>query len=467
MHTLTWLVLAAVGLLGAGGVHEDGRLASGAAWTIDIPAGWNGTLLLYSHGYGGGPTYPLRNAPGTAAVGKELLARGYALAASSYSQDGWAVESALVDQTALLVLFAERHGRPKRTIAWGESMGGLISAGLAQTRADRLDGAVCLCGSVGGVVGMLNLSLDGAFAIKTLLAPESAMALVNLADERANNVFVRKIVDEAQATPQGRARLALAAAVGQVALWGRVGPQPAPDDYAAQQLNQYRATMTGLFAPRQPLEQRAGGNFSWNTGIDYRRQVERSGRRPALLALYRSAGLDLERDIDALNRAPRVESDPKAVAYMKRQIVPSGEIGVPVLTISSPGDEMTFFAHEQALASVVREAGRSSLLRQTFVNRAGHCVFAVSELVAAVQTVEQRAATGRWQETSAAAMNRRASALNLDAPLFVDAAPPKFLRPCTSREPACEGEPVPPGGTEPSCGLCAGARSMPERERLP
>ncbi len=466
MHALTWLLSAAIGLVAANGIHDEGRLASGAAWTIDIPAGWNGTLLLYSHGYGGGPTYPLRNAPG-AAVGKELLARGYALAASSYSQDGWAVESALVDQTALLDLFAERHGRPKRTIAWGESMGGLISAGVAQTRADKLGGAVCLCGSVGGVVGMLNLSLDGAFAVKTLLAPDSTMALVNLADERANNVLVRKIVDEAQATPQGRARLALAAAVGQVALWGRVGPEPAPDDYAAQQVNQYRATMTGLFAPRQPLEQRAGGNFSWNTGIDYRRQVERSGRRPALAALYRTAGLDLERDIDALNRAPRVESDPKAVAYMKRNIVPSGEIGVPVLTISSPGDEMTFFAHEQALASVVRDAGRSSLLRQTFVNRAGHCVFAVSELVAAVQTVEQRAATGRWPETSAAAMNRRASALNLDAPLFVDAAPPEFLRPCTSREAACEGEPVPLGGTEPSCGLCSGARWMPERERLP
>ncbi len=243
---------------------------------IDIPAGWNGTLSLYRHGYGGGPSYPLRNAVNSAA-GKELLARGYALAASSYSQDGWAVESALADQTALLNLFAEHHGKPKRTIAWGESMGGLVTEGLAQTRADRLDGAVCLCGSVGGVVGMLNLSLDGAFAIKTLLAPDSVMALVNLTDERANNALVRKIVDEAQATPQGRARLALAAALGQVALWGRIGPEPRPDDYAAQQVNQYRAMMTALFAPRQPLEQRAGGNFSWNAGVDYRRQVERWG----------------------------------------------------------------------------------------------------------------------------------------------------------------------------------------------
>jgi dienelactone hydrolase len=450
----------ATSLAAGGEVHEDGRLPSGAAWRIEIPAAWNGTLLLYSHGYGGGPSYPLRTAL-TPAIGKELLARGYALAASSFAQDGWAVESALSDQIAFLDLFAARHGEPKRTIAWGESMGGLVTAGLAQTRAGKLAGAVCLCGSVGGVVGMLNLSLDGAFAIRTLLAPDSAMQLVNLTDERANNTLVREIVDEAQTTPQGRARLALAAALGQVATWGRVGPEPKPGDYAAEQANQYRALMTGLFAPRQPLEQRAGGNFSWNTGIDYRRQVERSGRRPALLALYREAGLDLDKDLEALNRAPRVAADPKAVAYMKRNIIPSGEIGVPVLTVSSPGDEMTFFAHEQAMAAAVRAAGRSHLLRQTFVNRPGHCVFSVSELVAAIQTVEKRAETGQWEDTSAAAMNRRASALGLDAPQFVAAAPPEFLRPCTSRESYCEGEPVAPAGSGPHKAVFEGDAGQP------
>jgi dienelactone hydrolase len=460
MHSLAVLLCAAIATLGAGNIHEEGRLPSGAAWTIDIPAEWNGTLLLYSHGYGGGPSYPVRNAPGGTA-GKELLARGYALAASSYSQDGWAVESALVDQIALIDLFAQRRGKPKRTIAWGESMGGLVTEGLAQTQANKLDGAVCLCGSVGGVVGMLNLSLDGAFAIKTLLAPNSGMQLVNLSDERANNALVRKIVDGAQATPAGRARLALAAALGQVALWGRVGPEPKPDDFAAQQANQYRAIMTALFAPRQPLEQRAGGNFSWNTGIDYRRQVDRSGRRPALIALYREAGLDLDKDIEALNRAPRVEADPKATAYMKRNIIPSGEIGVPVLTISSPGDEMTFFAHEQALASAVREAGRSALLRQAFVNRAGHCVYGTSELLAAIQTVEQRARTGAWQDTSAWALNQRASAVGPDTPQFTDAVPPEFLRPCTLRQPACEGEPVSPAGTGSDKAISEGDAGVP------
>ena len=29
---------------------HDGTLPDGASWTIDVPANWNGTLLLFSHG---------------------------------------------------------------------------------------------------------------------------------------------------------------------------------------------------------------------------------------------------------------------------------------------------------------------------------------------------------------------------------------------------------------------------------
>ena len=29
-----------------------GTLANGTTWVADVPANWNGTLLLYSHGFG-------------------------------------------------------------------------------------------------------------------------------------------------------------------------------------------------------------------------------------------------------------------------------------------------------------------------------------------------------------------------------------------------------------------------------
>ncbi|MFD0331776.1 hypothetical protein ACFQZC_35510 [Streptacidiphilus monticola] len=32
--------------------HSTGTLADGATWIADTPADWNGTLLLFSHGFG-------------------------------------------------------------------------------------------------------------------------------------------------------------------------------------------------------------------------------------------------------------------------------------------------------------------------------------------------------------------------------------------------------------------------------
>ncbi|HEX5299375.1 MAG TPA: hypothetical protein VFW50_20510, partial [Streptosporangiaceae bacterium] len=32
--------------------HVTGTLPDGATWIGDVPAQWNGTLLLYSHGFG-------------------------------------------------------------------------------------------------------------------------------------------------------------------------------------------------------------------------------------------------------------------------------------------------------------------------------------------------------------------------------------------------------------------------------
>ena len=35
-----------------------GQLPDGSAYSIEVPAGWNGTLLLYAHGYNAGPVNP-------------------------------------------------------------------------------------------------------------------------------------------------------------------------------------------------------------------------------------------------------------------------------------------------------------------------------------------------------------------------------------------------------------------------
>ena len=90
------------------------------------PANWNGTLLLYSHGYG-----PLTAAdapdPTTQAA---LLGMGYAMAGSSCDPHGswWALGSALRDQFQTLSV-VERSllpSAPRHVYAFGTSMGGLI-----------------------------------------------------------------------------------------------------------------------------------------------------------------------------------------------------------------------------------------------------------------------------------------------------------------------------------------------------
>lgn len=112
--------------------HVTGTLPDGATWIGDVPAQWNGTLLLYSHGFG-----PLTAAdapdPATQAA---LLARGYALAGSSYDPNGseWVLDSAVRDQfgTLAAVEAGVLPGQPRQVLAFGTSMGGLVSALEAQ-----------------------------------------------------------------------------------------------------------------------------------------------------------------------------------------------------------------------------------------------------------------------------------------------------------------------------------------------
>src|SRR5215813_14425068 len=124
------LVLAALLLSGsafAALTTQTGTLPDGATYLIEVPSPWNGTLLLYSHGYvTPGSANPARDVgdPGTRAF---LLANGFALAGSSYAHAGWAIQEALLDQIAVLDIFNASFGNPTRTIAWGHSLGGIIT----------------------------------------------------------------------------------------------------------------------------------------------------------------------------------------------------------------------------------------------------------------------------------------------------------------------------------------------------
>jgi pimeloyl-ACP methyl ester carboxylesterase len=417
-----------------------GALTDGATYQIDVPSNWNGTLLLYSHGYvtPGSPN-PARDV-GDPATGAYLLGQGYALAGSSYATTGWALEQAIPDQLATLDRFDSLVGTPTRTIAWGHSLGGIITAGLLQTHPERFDAALPMCGVLAGGVAVWNEGLDGEFVLKQLLAPNSALQLVNITTPGANFALSEQIIATAQATPQGRARIALAAAVGDLPGWFNAAlPEPAATDYAAQEQNQFLwlSQVDGpfLFFLRAELEARAGGNPSWNTGVNYAKQLGRSVDQAEVQALYAAAGLDLDADLATLAAAPRISANAASVDYLTQHIVFNGDLGgKPVLTIHTTGDGLVLNSDEQAYRSVVQDAKDSQLLREAFVHRAGHCTFTPGETIAALDALVTRLDTGKWTSLADpanldAAATSLGPALNIAPPSYIPFEPAQFLRP--------------------------------------
>jgi pimeloyl-ACP methyl ester carboxylesterase len=441
------VVVLVLGSFGAGAAVAAGPVTDtgfspddNAAFLIEIPADWNGTLVLYSHGYvAPGSENPARDA-GDPVTHDFLLAQKYALAGSAYASTGWAVKDALHDQIALLDYFSTKYGtdgKLKRTIAWGHSLGGMITAGLVQRHPERFAGALPMCGVLAGGVGVWNSALDGEFVFKTLLAPDQPLDLVKIGNPRANVALAQQILQAAQASPQGRARLALVAAVGDLPGWfDPATPEPAANDFDAREQNQFlwdqNPDFVFSFALRAELEARAGGNPSWNTGVDYARLLERSVDRDEVRALYRTAGLDLEQDLETLEAAPRIAANPAAVDYLTENIVFNGDLGgVPVLTMHTKGDGLVVNQDEQAYASIVEDR---ALLRQVFVDRAGHCAFTPAETVGAFNALVRRIDTGEWSGVNPARLNAAAAALKplnvaFSGPSFIPFRPTVFLRP--------------------------------------
>jgi pimeloyl-ACP methyl ester carboxylesterase len=437
----------------SGTTKESSGLTSN--YLIEVPSPWNGTLVLYSHGYSfPDPTNPDPQAAqdaGDPVTHDWLLANGYAIAGSSYAKSGWALQQAFQDQIAVLDVFKSKGYNATRTIAWGHSLGGMITAGLVQLFPNRFSAALPMCGVVAGGPGTWNQGLDSEFALATLEAPFKIVGFKSFNDVLDNYLAASAALTAAQKTPQGRARIALSAALADVPGWvDPASPEPAATDYAAQEANQF-AWDTNIdfkfaFFGRAELEARALGNFSWNTGVDYREQLSHSVDRTEVQALYKAAGLDLNKELDTLNDAPRISAAAGPKAYITKYITYNGDIDMPVLTMHTTGDGLVEVTDENAYASVVRSTGDNSLLRQVFVHRAGHCTFTPAETVTAFQSLVHRLDTGRWGSLDPSTMNSQATSLgststfNVAPASFIHFQPAQFLRPFDARNTHGEGK---------------------------
>src|ERR1700722_17986873 len=393
-----------------------GKVSDGATYLIQVPSNWNRTLVLYSHGYViPGFSNPAEDV-GDPITGGYLLANGYALGGSSYAKAGWAIQQALPDQIEVLDTFKALVGTPSRTIAWGHSLGGIVTAGLVQRYPERFAAALPMCGVVAGSVGTWNQALGPAFAFDVLLGSGSGLKVVNITDPVKNVDIAEGILNKAQKNAQGRARIALSAALADTPGWfDPLSPEPSHTDYVTQEANQYlwlsEIDFPFAFDFRAELEKRAGGNGSWNNGVDYQKQLEKSVDYAEVQALYQKAKLNLHADVQTLNDAARLSAKASALAYLEHNIIFDGQIDIPVLTLHTKGDGLVVVEDESAYKNVINEEHNGQFLRELFVHRAGHCEFTPAETVVAFEALISRLDTGTWHDLGAAVLNERAKSL--------------------------------------------------------
>ncbi|HET8978255.1 MAG TPA: hypothetical protein VFN87_08855 [Solirubrobacteraceae bacterium] len=423
--------------------HFTGTLPDGATWIADVPANWNGTLLLYSHGYGpllaaDAPNPPTPQSPN---VQQALLARGYALAGSSYDPNGswWALGSAVRDQfqTLAIVKRTVLPGAPSHVYAFGTSMGGLISALEDQNSNGRLDGALTTCGIVAGANNLNQYQLDGEYAMSQLLAPGQNIQLTNFSttapgagpDSVASANALLALGQTAQKTAQGQARLALAMAFLNVSPWGG-SSIPNIYDFPGQEQGQYEdyflppgGGLTGIqfiVMGRNQIEKAAGGESSGTVGVDFARLLHESSYYPEVRALYTEAGLSLTADLLDLQRNANLHPDRRAFQSLSETSVPTGRLQVPELDLHTISDQLVPVQQEAYYHALVERAGDAGLLRQAFVQAVGHCNFTTADLIAGLHALEQRVATGSWGDVATAGqLNQAANALNLDGGDFL------------------------------------------------
>jgi pimeloyl-ACP methyl ester carboxylesterase len=396
-----------------------GTLADGTSWEMTKPANWNGTILLDLDGAGfPASAIPANLPPDLAAAAAKaqaerlvnpykdwLLAQGFATGGTQREPVGYDFLKAVDNLLVVRQHFTEKWGAPKRTIAIGNSRGAFVARLAVERRPDIFAGALLSAGGGGGQIAGLRDRLNALFTLKALINPQAPLKLVNIDNVPAESAAVAALVKEANATPQGRARLALAAAYEQFALWtDRAKAKPAPADYDAQ-VDQIAQNFAFGNPPsvRAGVEKIAGGNVSWNTDVDYADLLRRSGRSAMVEALYKKAGLDLSADLAVLAKAPRISADPKAVAKEEPQGSYTGKIKGPVVNVDND-DPVDAASYKLSYAQTVKNAGAANLFRLLWADGAGHGGQSSLDRAVGFRLLIRRLDTGKWGDVSLPAL---------------------------------------------------------------
>jgi len=135
-----------------------GTTSDGALYEMRVPATFNGTMTIWSHGFGTNtdipagllPIFPRGNpidprpqiAPnGNATLIKHLTDKGVAVIGSGFSTQAWNLDEAVKTNVELVGIFKAKFPTTNKVVAWGYSMGGGITQALAEQYPDLLSAA--------------------------------------------------------------------------------------------------------------------------------------------------------------------------------------------------------------------------------------------------------------------------------------------------------------------------------------
>nr|WP_157667824.1 alpha/beta hydrolase [Comamonas serinivorans] len=347
----------------------------GSAYRIEVPANWNGHLVMYAHGYAGTENALTLSNP---SIRRHLIQNGYAWAASSYSKNYYDVRAGVEDTNALALAFnriAAERGRalaaPQRTYIIGHSMGGHIAAAAVeaetQTTANhkvRYDGAVPMCGVVG------DTELFDYFTA----AQVTAQALAGVPNQPLTNwSSISTQVTSALFTTFPSVPTATGLAYLSVVQNLTGGPRPLFDLGVA---------VGGSFAPVWGVF----GSDGTVNGI-LNRSVTDTSRFTYVIDGEPAASAALNAAVQTVHPVPdanRLRRD--GLRWIPKT---AGQINVPVVTLHTLGDLYVPFSMEQIYNRRVAAQGNSGKLVQRAIRGASHCDFTVAEQVEAFDDMVQ------------------------------------------------------------------------------
>ena len=381
-----------------------GLTSDGAPYAMMVPANFNGMVALYSHGYrynidipvgipivGG---YKITNTPepipgGNPTVANYFLGQGMAVMGSGFARQGWNLDSAIATNVELIDTFKKKFTTTTKVVAWGSSLGGIITQTLAEKHPELVSAVAPMC-MADNITAELTMAGDFLWGMKTFFDPTivggnySAGAAGN-AQAIGDIVKVLTVMSKLQAgvatgawpdtsSPGGK-QLAAAgipsrSAILMLGLMSGIPTQSAHFDSVsgpegalklsfplavspalAVLENGANAAILGILAT-QDLELQAGGAVFDNTKTDYSARVEDSSVifNAALSGNTAIAGM-----LGVLAASPRAVGNPAAMAKMGTLAATTGKINVPTIMMTGVADPITPAGAQQRIVDLYVE----------------------------------------------------------------------------------------------------------------